>query len=96
MLKTGDWAQIQNFNQDLNGTIGYVLDTKEVEGEALFKAVRHPNKGVMNGKRWFDQEQLKPLELEVLQDDLNTMIDLSLDLKQKDWFDAWAQDKAKC
>lgn len=99
MLKIGDWAKIVDFHKDFDGTIGIIIDeNKEVDGghELLFKAHRHPDRGTMSGKRWFNLEKVQPLPMQLTKQDINDSIDWALDDKDEETFYRLLEMKSNC
>lgn len=92
----GEWVKLVNLPQELqhiSQTICFVIDTDEKNNQSLVQGVRHEIKGHMPGQKWFGNEYLYRMPMELGLADMDAMIDWALDAKDEELFTRMAKKR---
>jgi hypothetical protein len=85
-VKAGDWVCIIN-HRSKNGFLGFISKIdRESEGYQIIITKDRKGRKTPNLLIWVDLEQLVPILEYKDEDDLLALIDLALDLNDKEWF----------
>lgn len=86
----GEWVELipisDEFHQNARGSMGFITVIKPDEYVAKVLFIRHGTGRPIRKLEWIDIENLNKVPEMVEEDHLYTMIDMALDMKDKEWF----------
>jgi uncharacterized protein YpiB (UPF0302 family) len=83
-FKPGEWVQI--IDHRMRGCTGYILKYDALDDEYRMMITRDSKGKILQGKFYIKADQLVPIKESKDEDDLLALIDLALDLNEKEWF----------
>jgi hypothetical protein len=85
-IKKGDWIKIVN-HRFLEGCTGFVSKYSDLDDEYKIIVTKNAKGKQIKGSVWLDEDNLLLFGEHQEEEDILSMIDLALDLNDKEWFE---------
>lgn len=86
MVQVGDWVKVKMFGYYLVGFVEYVWESS-IQVTKVFRVENGKVQKVSQRQGTFDIEKAEPLPSDIHPEDLNELINLALDTRDRQWFE---------